>query len=58
MRGVLDSLEGLQASEVHGASITDAEIRKRDGKRKGGDKYSTVHEVGETQSHSSARCPD
>src|SRR6267143_393559 len=59
MGGVLDSFEGLQASEVNGASITDARIGKSYGKREGGDnKYSTVSGVGETQNHSPVLCLD
>src|SRR6266403_708185 len=59
MGGVLDSFEGLQASEVNGASITDARIGKSYGKREGGDnKYSRVRGVGETQSHSPVLCLD
>jgi hypothetical protein len=44
------SSEALQVSEVDGASNMDVGLQEKNGRRAGGDKYSTVREVGERQS--------
>ena len=52
------SSKPLQVSEVDGASSKDAGLQKKNGRRAGGDKYSTVRGAGETQNHSTVLCLD